>query len=337
MDGIYTPTISSRPNADIINASILKYVGMHPRASIAVIAKSLDLPITQVTSQMHALHARGGLQIRPVLNVDKAGRLFVFCKLAINSATFDHALSQLAQCSQFVTVSSMIGGRYNAFVYFTFSDMNELHDIIANSIMKIHGVCEIETSLISGSLLFNPQYLNYGKLSPKPDIKANAEILALEAAKCGLDELDVMILAELQCDGRKSLRAIARDHDVSPGTVRYRLQRLESEGIITFISFVDPAEISLSCFMIVEVSIDPEASASIVERLSHQPWLTHLLEVVGASNLIAFVNTPDLHEAHFVISNQIRAIAGVRSIAVRTIMDTIKLDPRWGFLTSSAA
>ncbi|WP_411968728.1 Lrp/AsnC family transcriptional regulator [Haloferax sp. YSSS75] len=50
----------------------------------------------------------------------------------------------------------------------------------------------------------------------------------------GLDELDRRILHELQRDARHvSSRDIAEFVDASPSTVRKRIQRLESEGIIT--------------------------------------------------------------------------------------------------------
>jgi DNA-binding Lrp family transcriptional regulator len=50
----------------------------------------------------------------------------------------------------------------------------------------------------------------------------------------GLDDLDRAILGELQRDARHASSAdIAERMDVSPSTVRKRIQRLESEGIVT--------------------------------------------------------------------------------------------------------
>ena len=50
----------------------------------------------------------------------------------------------------------------------------------------------------------------------------------------GLDELDRRILHELQRDARHvSSRDIAESVDASPSTIRKRIQRLESEGVIT--------------------------------------------------------------------------------------------------------
>jgi Lrp/AsnC family transcriptional regulator, regulator for asnA, asnC and gidA len=277
-----------------------------------------------------AVGSRG--QIRPVLNVNKAGRTFVYCKLAINSVNLADTLRTLAQRQEFVTVASIFGGKFNAFVYFTYGDMDELHGVINNLLMPIEGLSEIETSVISASPVFSPTYLNYDGAYFEADVQRNADTLRSETQKCDVDDLDILIISELQCNTRKSLRAIARDLDVSPGTIRYRLQRLERDNIIQFIALNDSTDMELTCFTIVEMRVDPAAFASIVAELSDKPWLSHLHEVIGTTDLIAFVNASDLREAQRLISDNIRAVAGVRSVAVRIFLDTYKVDPRWGFL-----
>lgn len=318
------------------DAEILRHLGMHPNATKEDVAAVFDLPLAWVTTRIQGMHARGAIRVRPVLDISKAGRIFVFCKLAINTSDLNGVLRELAKRTEFVTVASILGGRYNAFVYFTFGEMADLHDVIRNILMKISDLVDIETSIISDSLLYNPLYIDYSRLAFKPNVEENVQILKVEAAKCGLDELDISIISELQCDERKSLRAIARDYKVSPGTVRYRVQRLESEGIIGFISVLDPKEIGLNSFMILEIRIDPGATAKIVEHLSGKPWLGHLMEVVGASDLIAFVNTSDMLEAQSVISDHLRSAPGIRTVDVRILRDVFKLDPRWGFLSTGS-
>jgi DNA-binding Lrp family transcriptional regulator len=332
MRGNKTAGGTKRKNLEGLDLDILRKLGEDPHASKASLAKLLDIPLTTLTTRIQALQSRNAIRIRPVLNVNRAGRLFVFCKLAINSENIRSELENLAKNPEFVTVTSITGGKYNAFVYFTFGDMSELNVIIRNVLMKIAGLSEMETSIISGSLLFRPEYLNYTSLAHRPTVIENAAILAKEASKCGMDELDIAIISELQTDDRKSLRAIARQYEVSPGTVRYRLQRLENEGIIRFISFVDAGDVGLNCFMILELRIDPDALGDIVQQLRDKPWLGHLHEVVGASDLIAFINARDLREAEALVSDHIRSLPGVRMVSVRIMIDTFKLDPRWGFV-----
>jgi Lrp/AsnC family transcriptional regulator, regulator for asnA, asnC and gidA len=319
---------------DALDKAILKQLSLDPNASKSTIAKSIDASLALISSRMQILQPRKAVHVRPVINVNKAGRVFVFCKMAINSTDLVGELRKVAKIRELVSVSAMFGGRFNALIYFTFGDMDELHHIISEVLIKVDGVCELETFIISGCLIFKPEYIDYPGSAFCPNVKDNAETLRLETLKCGLDELDIAIISELQCNGRKSIRAIARDYEVSPGTIRYRLRQMEDQGIIQFVTVVDHRELSLTCFLFVEMRIEPTSRASIVEALSDMPWLGHLHEVVGASDLIAFINTRDIAEAHDVISNHVRTLAGIKSINVRMLMEYVKLDPRWGFASS---
>jgi Lrp/AsnC family transcriptional regulator, regulator for asnA, asnC and gidA len=321
-------------DGDSLDRAILRRLSVNPHVSKSALAKQLAIPVSLATSRVQALQSRNAVRIRPVVNVNKAGRVFVFCKIAINADDLNGALRRVATHRELVSISSIFGGKYNALIYFTYGDMGELHHIINEVLMKIDGVAELETSIISDSLFFTPEYIDYPGSAFSPNVSDNAESLRRETSKCGLDELDISIISELQCDGRKSIRAIARDYDVSPGTIRYRLRHMQTEGIIRFVSVIGHRELALSCFLFVEMRIKPGAAAEIVKRLSGKPWLGHLLEVVGASDLIAFVNTRDLAEAHAIISVQLRPLPGIKSISVRMLMENIKLDPRWGFASS---
>lgn len=315
-----------------LDRMILDQLSVTPLISKRELAELLKVPLASLTAQYQALQARNAMQIRPVLNVDKAGRVFVFCKLAINAENLDDILREVSKQREFVTVSSLLGGKYNAFLYFTYGDMPELHHIISDIIMKIEGLAELETSIVSDSLLFKPEYIKYPGQHFQPDVAENARTLSREAGRCGLDELDIAIISELQCNGRKSVRAIAREYDVSPGTIQYRLKYMENSGIIQFVSLIAHQELSLSCFLYLEMRIEPGTAPAITQRLSGKPWLSHLHEVIGTADLIAFVSTQDLQKGQQVVS-QIRGLPGVKSVGVEMLIETFKLDPRWGFMS----
>jgi Lrp/AsnC family transcriptional regulator, regulator for asnA, asnC and gidA len=321
----------SHADIDALDRDILHLLSLAPNISKSMLAKELAISTGLASSRLQILQSRKVVHVRPVINVNKAGRVFVFCKMAINSDDFVGALRKIAEHREIVSISSIFGGKFNALIYFTFDDMAELHHIISEVLMKIDGIAELETSIISDSLFFKPEYIDYPGSAFRPNVADNAETLRRETLKCGLDDLDIAIVSELQCNGRKSIRAIARDYDVSPGTVRYRLKHMESEGIIQFVSVIGHRELALGCFLFLEMRIEPGTSSVIVETLSGKPWLGHLLEVVGASDLIAFVNTRDIGEAQEIISNEVRTLPGIKSINVRMLMENFKLDPRWGF------
>lgn len=51
-----------------------------------------------------------------------------------------------------------------------------------------------------------------------------------------LDDLDRGIISQLQQDGRRPFRAIARALGVAEGTVRYRAGRLQEEGMLRILA-----------------------------------------------------------------------------------------------------
>ena len=71
----------------------------------------------------------------------------------------------------------------------------------------------------------------------------------------------------------------------------------------------------------------------ITKSLLDKPGLSHLHEVIGTADLIAFVATHDLREGQQAIS-LIRGLPGVKAVGVEMLMETFKLDPRWGFMSS---
>lgn len=314
---------------------ILDQLAVTPLISKRDLAERLNVPLALVTSQFQALQARDAVQVCPVLNVNKVGRVFVFCKLAINAKNLDDILREVCKQNEFTVVSSLLGGKYNVLLYFTYGDMAELHHIISGIIMKIDGLSEMETSIVSDSLLFKPEYIRYPGQYSDEDVAGNAKALFKQTSRCGLDELDVAIISELQCNGRKSTRTIAREYGVSPGTIQYRLRYMESSGLIQFISLFAHQELSLNCFLFLEMRIEPGSAPAITQALSGEPWLSHLHEVIGTADLIAFVITQDLQQGQHIVS-LIRGLPGVKSIGVEMLINTFKFTPRWGFMPSQA-
>lgn len=62
-----------------------------------------------------------------------------------------------------------------------------------------------------------------------------------------LDDVDEAILRELQVDGRRAYREIARTVGVSEGTVRTRVKRLREAGLLRILAFVDPSGSAAPC------------------------------------------------------------------------------------------
>jgi len=81
-----------------------------------------------------------------------------------------------------------------------------------------------------------------------------------------LDETDKEILKQLQTDGRKSYRQIAKELDLSVGTITNRIQKLQDKGIIKgFQLELDYKQLGYNIECIIEVNAN-ESLDNILEQ-----------------------------------------------------------------------
>ena len=72
-----------------------------------------------------------------------------------------------------------------------------------------------------------------------------------------LDETDKEILKQLQTDGRKSYRQIAKELDLSVGTITNRIQKLQDKGIIKgFQLQIDYTKLGYNIETIIELDLN---------------------------------------------------------------------------------
>ena len=86
-----------------------------------------------------------------------------------------------------------------------------------------------------------------------------------------LDAVDRKIIALLQTNGRMANLEIARHLGVAEGTVRKRLERLISEGLVRIAAIVDPALFGFRVHTIIGVQADPTMASEIAGKISSLP------------------------------------------------------------------
>lgn len=100
-------------------------------------------------------------------------------------------------------------------------------------------------------------------------------------------KLNVKILESLMGDGRKSIREVARDIDVSPSTVSNHLDELREEGVIKrFKPAIDYEKLGFDLTAITKIQAKGSEITSIVERLKDEGSLTHVYEITGEFDIL---------------------------------------------------
>lgn len=131
-----------------------------------------------------------------------------------------------------------------------------------------------------------------------------------------LDPLDFQIVRELQEDGRRAFREIARNVDVPEATVRTRVKRLQEQGILRILAFTNPSKLGHAKLALLFVEVDPNDHDRAVDNLGRWSEVSYLSTVLGDADLCVQVLCRD-DEDLFALQQRIRALPGVR--AVRTM------------------
>ncbi len=140
------------------------------------------------------------------------------------------------------------------------------------------------------------------------------------------DDTDEAIMAAFQQDGRQSNREVARKLEISEGTVRQRLAKLLDAQAIRFDVVTDPLHSDVGFVAFVRVSVAPNKLEAVLDACTRLPELWYLAAVTGRFNIMALITCTNSTDALHVINTQIRPLAGVNEVDVRTVVSSAKHD-----------
>ncbi|MEM9650509.1 MAG: Lrp/AsnC family transcriptional regulator [Actinomycetota bacterium] len=131
----------------------------------------------------------------------------------------------------------------------------------------------------------------------------------------GLDTSDLVLVRELQRDGRQTNRALAEAAGLAPSTSLGRIRDLEERGVFTgFHGHVDLGSLGRGLQALVFVRLQPK-SDEIISRFSEHVWAlpeTIGLDLItGLEDLIIHLAVADAEALQRVVLNEISSFPGV--------------------------
>jgi Lrp/AsnC family leucine-responsive transcriptional regulator len=146
-----------------------------------------------------------------------------------------------------------------------------------------------------------------------------------------LDRTDLRMLAVLQAEGRVTNAELAERVNLSPSACLRRLQRLESEGVISgYAAQVTPEAVGLGLQAFVRVQLARHESAAIdrfVERLAGWDEVIACHALTGDMDYLMHVYVADLaHFSRFLL-DQLLNDAGVADVNSSFVLRTVKRSP----------
>ena len=152
-------------------------------------------------------------------------------------------------------------------------------------------------------------------------------------ARRKLDELDHRIIDLLARDARVSNRQIAEQLDVTEGTVRGRIKRLEQQNSIRFTAVTNVAFAGAPKVVLIGVHAAHSDLRALSQRIAAMPEIRCVIITLGRYDILAIGLFAELEEVVAVANNRILALPGVRHVETSIAVKTLKYDYRAAKIT----
>ena len=128
-----------------------------------------------------------------------------------------------------------------------------------------------------------------------------------------VDAIDRTIVALLIEDGRMSSADIARRvGGITERSVRYRLERLVSSGVIRVSAVADPKALGYPVLADVFIEVEPGQIMTVAHKMTEFECVTYVACSTGASDLSIQIVAPDNAGLYRFVTEVVANVAGVR-------------------------
>jgi Lrp/AsnC family transcriptional regulator for asnA, asnC and gidA len=143
-----------------------------------------------------------------------------------------------------------------------------------------------------------------------------------------LDELDNKILAKLRQNAMKPFVKIARELGVTEGTIRLRVRRMSSDGIIRkFTIDVEAVTVGLPIIAFVSLSVSPGKIAEAADEMGKIDGIVEIHQTHTFGDLLVKLRAKDLTELGEILSNQLSKVKSVSIQSTATVLRIWKDGP----------
>ncbi len=126
------------------------------------------------------------------------------------------------------------------------------------------------------------------------------------------DSIDRAIIDLLMQDGRMSSAEIARRVGTSERSVRYRVERLRSSGVIRIAAIVNPKAVGYPVTADVWMEIEPGQVLAVARKMAALAQVSYVAASTGDRDLSIQVQARDNEELYRFVTEIIGNIPGVR-------------------------
>ncbi|HHT41970.1 MAG TPA: Lrp/AsnC family transcriptional regulator [Firmicutes bacterium] len=144
-----------------------------------------------------------------------------------------------------------------------------------------------------------------------------------------IDEFDREIIRLLQQDGRMPFLTIANQLGLAEGTVRRRVAKLRSEGLLKIVGIADPFKVGLQTVAIVGLKVERGRIESIAREVSALTEVRYVALSTGNYDLVIEVVVSNNDELLTFLVDKLSEIPGINNTGTSIVLKVAKEDLAW--------
>jgi DNA-binding Lrp family transcriptional regulator len=312
---------------DATDRAIIDILATDGRAANRAIAEQVGLPETTISARVRRLTDRGVVRVTAVSDWEAAGYTWaVAICVKVEGRAAVAVANDLAGLTDVFAVALVHGG-YDIVAHALLADRDALHDLTKTQLPSIAGVRDVSVNLITRTAGM--------RIGATGERVHRHEPLRFPHPSIPLSDLDHGLIEALAENGRQSNRQIARQLDVSEGTIRTRLRRLEEARLVRVVAVTNRAVLNeIGSIALIGVRVNGPLADEVATCLAARPEAYMVNVTVGAYDVMLSVVTRDRDELATFTDNSLPSMPGVRSTEVLEVTQVPKNTYRWVRLVS---
>jgi DNA-binding Lrp family transcriptional regulator len=308
---------------DELDRRIVERLRVDGRETNRSLAATLGVNEATIAARLRRLEAARLIHVVALADIHRLGfPYFAFALVRVEDRPVMEVAAELAQIAQTISVN-VHTGRYDIVCGLLARDLPELGWVIGDAVPAVPGVASVRCELAVDVLRFDSAWaaLSAGATEaplPSPALPPGA-----------VDDLDLRIIEALQRDARSSNRRIAGGLQVSEGTVRTRLRRMEEEGLLRIRAVSDVLSFGIRAAATVGVHVEAGAIERVAEGLRAVPGVAAIIRSVGEFDFVLIVIAPSREALLEQLLGGIQAVPGIRATETFENVATVKHVYTW--------
>jgi len=145
-----------------------------------------------------------------------------------------------------------------------------------------------------------------------------------------IDKIDVKIVNLLLEDGRMPASEIARRlEDISERAVRYRIERMVEDGVISVSAIVTPQAFGFDTRADVWLEVEADKILEIANKMKEYDNVTYVACAIGETDISIQVVAQDTGEIYRFVTEVVRKVPGVRKTVTSIVPIVLKDVYQW--------